>query len=148
MPYKRVYFELFQRARDEQARKEKVAATRQRLSDRSSREGDVISELEQRLMIANGHTPARGKKNQKSKLDSSQINDGDFEKIMNGRFEYPYSMLSFCFVDTVEYRYVIKVVYFRQKAIYLFIVLYFSLQKLLVSRNFLKISMVTGKQRN
>lgn len=66
-------------------------------------------------MIANGHTPARGKKNQKSKLDSSQINDGDFEKIMNGRFEYPYSMLSFCFVDTVEYRYVIKVVLFPSK---------------------------------
>uniref|UniRef100_A0A914RA07 FH2 domain-containing protein n=1 Tax=Parascaris equorum TaxID=6256 RepID=A0A914RA07_PAREQ len=74
-----------QRARDEQARKEKVAASRQRLSERGNREDDVISELEQRLLIANGHTPTRAKKNQKSKLDSSQINDGDFEKIMNGR---------------------------------------------------------------
>ncbi|VDK25399.1 unnamed protein product [Anisakis simplex] len=60
-------------------------------ASRTSRDQDeIISELEQRLMMVNGIGGAPNKKNQKSKLDSSQINDGDFEKIMNGLREGAY----------------------------------------------------------
>ncbi|VDN24558.1 unnamed protein product [Gongylonema pulchrum] len=50
---------------------------------------DVIDELEQRLIMVDAENELRTK-TRKTKLDSSQINDGDFEKIMNGLKEGAY----------------------------------------------------------
>lgn len=71
-----------QRAREEQTRRGNVVL-RQKL--KRNDDEDVITELEQRLKMVNGNGVARSTKKTKSKFDSSQINDGDFEKIMNGK---------------------------------------------------------------
>ncbi|VDN55010.1 unnamed protein product [Dracunculus medinensis] len=76
---------LEQRMREDQNRREKIRL-------RSGRKGDeeMINELEQRLMMVNGDGCPFPKRGQGSKLDSSQIKDGDFEKIMIGLREGAY----------------------------------------------------------
>ncbi|MFH4977237.1 hypothetical protein AB6A40_003946 [Gnathostoma spinigerum] len=73
-----------QRELAEKKRREKRLATRKMMSKQL--DGGVINELEQRLLIESD----RVRKVHRPKVDSSQINDGDFEKIMDGLRERPY----------------------------------------------------------
>lgn len=63
-------------------------AARTRVS-KNDLDGTVIMELEQRMNRAIAGSPTR-RRNQKSKLECSQIDDGDFEKIMIGLKEGAY----------------------------------------------------------
>lgn len=81
--------------REDQNRREKIRL-------RSGRKGDeeMINELEQRLMMVNGDGCPFPKRGQGSKLDSSQIKDGDFEKIMIGKL--PSSMLFYTLICELD----------------------------------------------
>ncbi|VDN01429.1 unnamed protein product [Thelazia callipaeda] len=76
-----------QRAQEDQIRRQRIGVRRRMTKDELSE--NVIDELAQKIVMADLNCDSSVKP-RKTKLDSSQIDDGDFEKIMNGLKEGAY----------------------------------------------------------
>uniref|UniRef100_A0A0N4Z263 GBD/FH3 domain-containing protein n=1 Tax=Parastrongyloides trichosuri TaxID=131310 RepID=A0A0N4Z263_PARTI len=78
-----------ERAKNETIRKEKLIEQRKRMSQNNKENGDLLDELESKIMSGIGNGRPRGKK-AASKLDSTQMGHGDFDLLISGLKDSPY----------------------------------------------------------
>uniref|UniRef100_A0A0K0F853 GBD/FH3 domain-containing protein n=1 Tax=Strongyloides venezuelensis TaxID=75913 RepID=A0A0K0F853_STRVS len=77
------------RAKNDAIKKEKIMEQRKRMSQNNKENGDLLEELESKIMAGIDNGRSRNKKNG-SKLDSTQMGHGDFDLLISGLKDSPY----------------------------------------------------------
>ncbi|CEF67165.1 Formin, FH3 domain and Formin, GTPase-binding domain and Formin, GTPase-binding and FH3 domain and Formin, FH2 domain and Armadillo-type fold domain-containing protein [Strongyloides ratti] len=78
-----------ERAKNDAIKKEKINQQRKRMSQNNKENGDLLNELESKIMAGLDNGRSRNKKNG-SKLDSTQMGHGDFDLLISGLKDSPY----------------------------------------------------------
>uniref|UniRef100_A0A0K0DVC6 FH2 domain-containing protein n=1 Tax=Strongyloides stercoralis TaxID=6248 RepID=A0A0K0DVC6_STRER len=78
-----------ERNKNDALKKEKIIQQRKRMSHNNKENGDLLDELESKIMAGIDNGRSRNKKNG-SKLDSTQMGHGDFDLLISGLKDSPY----------------------------------------------------------